>query len=316
MFYLSREHYTNEPFLVANLVGIAIEGMGWQSAQVVLEHSNLTPEQLERFASDLEALPRRMTLYSELEHNLAYTGLQMLQNLSNEELREIFDWKKSEPFTDLSSFFLWLFGGSTDGAIPRYLTLLPFDRNIAGRRITEFHHTARQMSGTSAWDINSIVAKRHFENIAELSRERAWQMESRWNLLRVPLIRTRSQMIGDYMIGLLTPALVAAENAIDRTNTHFDLLRIAIALERYKMVYENYPQALDDLVPQFLEDVPLDPFTGRKTFSYMLSPDDETAVLLHSSQWDESDGRKAHLFIRLTNESRKHSEVERPDDEQ
>ena len=103
------------------------------------------------------------------------------------------------------------------------------------------------------------------------------------------------------MIVLTFPALQMAENALDAANTRFDLLRIAIALKRYESTHGTYPATLEDLVPTYLEEVPLDPFTGRKTFVYRLAPDEETAVLLHSSQWDESgkDGRYTNLYIRL-----------------
>lgn len=40
-------------------------------------------------------------------------------------------------------------------------------------------------------------------------------------------------------------------------------LQVALALERYRLRNGCWPQSLDELVPQFLENVPLDPFDGR-----------------------------------------------------
>jgi hypothetical protein len=304
MFYLSRKHFIHEPFYVINLVGIASENMGWHSAKLVLQHGNLTPEQLEQFAKDLDSLPRRMVLYSEMENFLPYSGLPIIQNSADKEMREIFGLKKSQPITNMESFFLWLFDDSTDGTsttIPRYLTLLPFDRNIAGKRITEINNSIKQRAGYSARSVNSTVAKKYYESRDNVLMEKRPDQRKFWNLLRVPLIRTRSQLLADYMFDFLTPAMQAADNALDRANTQLNLLRLAVALERYKSAHGDYPATLDALVPAFLEEVPLDPFTGRKTLVYKLAPDEETAVLLHSSQWDATgkDSRYKDLFVRL-----------------
>ena len=295
MFYLSRNHYIHDPFIVARLVGFAIEGMGRESAKIVLQHGNLTPEQLERFAEDLDSLPRIMSVFSELERYGAYSALQLIQNSRTalEELDILGDRKHTR---DLVSFFLFLYEG---GEMPMYITLLPLDRNIAGKRVTEFLQTERLASGTLAWDVNSVVARNHFETMERLSLEKSWQVRSPWRLLRVPLIRTRSELIADYMISLFYPAFRSAQFSLDRTNTHLDLLRVSIALERYHAANGEYPAALDALVPTYLEEVPLEPLTGRKSFVYKPSPDADTAFLLHSSEWREDDGRTKELFVRM-----------------
>jgi len=75
-----------------------------------------------------------------------------------------------------------------------------------------------------------------------------------------------------------------------------------VALERYKAAQEDYPAALDDLVPVYLDEVPLDPGTGRQTLVYKVSPDAATAFLLHPSGWSEAseDRNRSELFIRMT----------------
>jgi len=236
-----------------------------------------------------------MSVFSELERYGAYSALQLIQNSRTalEELDILGDRKHTR---DLVSFFLFLYEG---GEMPMYITLLPLDRNIAGKRVTEFLQTERLASGTLAWDVNSVVARNHFETMERLSLEKSWQVRSPWRLLRVPLIRTRSELIADYMISLFYPAFRSAQFSLDRTNTHLDLLRVSIALERYHAANGEYPAALDALVPTYLEEVPLEPLTGRKSFVYKPSPDADTAFLLHSSEWREDDGRTKELFVRM-----------------
>ena len=302
MFYLSRKHYINDPILVINLLGFAIEEMGLESAKLVLQYGNPTAEQLERFAKDLDSLPRKLVRDSEYERQLAYAGLQYLQRGSIDDFYEAIGSSKEKKFTDLTTFFLYLFGGLGDGGphhIPRYVALLPFDRNIAGKRITKFLQTERRITGDSTWNINSTVRKKIDEEMEQAGIKKGEQVQSLWSLWRVPLIHTRSQLMGDYMISLLFPALRYAQEAHDRANTRLELLRMMVALERYKSDNENYPETLDVLIPKYLEEVPLDPFTGRLSWTYKLAPDAETAVLLHSSEWDASRSDKASLCVRI-----------------
>jgi hypothetical protein len=44
---------------------------------------------------------------------------------------------------------------------------------------------------------------------------------------------------------------------------HLDLARTALALERHRLATGRVPEQLDDLVPQYLKEVPLDPFDGK-----------------------------------------------------
>jgi hypothetical protein len=298
MLYLSRKHHLKDSMLIVNLFGIEFETMGWKSAQLVLQHGNATPEQLEQFAQDLDSLPRKMTLYSELEDYLAYSLLQQLSTANEYFRKEMLG--ENSPTTDLTSFFIYLF--SSDGFImPRYIFLMPFDRNIAGKRISEFRQNVLQMSSDSTWNINSVVMKRHLEHKERHLGEIGRKARSAWSLFRVPLIRTRSQLIADYMIDLFTPAFISAELTLAKANTQLELLRLAVALERYKAAQGTYPAALDELVPKYLEEVPLDPYTGRLSWGYKLAPDDETAVLLHSAEWDATgnDASRKNLFVRM-----------------
>jgi hypothetical protein len=303
MLYLSRKHYIHEAFIVTNLVGLAIENMGWQSAKLVLQHGNTTAEQLERIAKDLETLPRKLVLDVEFERHFPYFALQMIQRSDHEFFEEI-GLGKRDQITNMETFFLWLFGGEggNSRAIPRFITLLPFDRNIAGKRVTELLQTERRMSGDSSWNINSIVVKKHNENMDKMLTEKSQQLGGLGKLWRMPLMRARSQFLADYSVAHLLPAIQAANHALGYASTNHELFRIAVALERYKLAKGNYPESLDALViAKYLEEVPLEPLTGRKTFVYKVNPDAETAVLLHSSQWDESgkDSRTKNLFIRL-----------------
>jgi hypothetical protein len=276
MFYLSRKHYIHDSILVVNLVGIAIEGVGWEAAKLILQYGNPSSEQLERFAKDLDSLPRKMTLYSESEHLMAYS----LLSGGKEAVKE---------FLNTPAIFS-----------------LPYDRNIAGKRLAGFYNIERKMSSDAAWYINRTVMKEYIGKRERSFTEKQQRLQrsglkSVWNLMQIPLIRTRSPLIADALIVMLDSGIGSGADALARANTQLDLLRMATALERYKSAKGNYPSDLEALVPRYLEEVPLDSFMGRKTFGYKLAPDSATAVLLHSSEWDETstNSRKKKLYIRI-----------------
>jgi hypothetical protein len=58
-------------------------------------------------------------------------------------------------------------------------------------------------------------------------------------------------------IGAFSQAVDAAPLIIDRSS------RMAVAVERYRRDRGHVPGALSDLVPQYVSDVPVDPFSGR-----------------------------------------------------
>jgi hypothetical protein len=46
-------------------------------------------------------------------------------------------------------------------------------------------------------------------------------------------------------------------------NTHMNAARVALAVERYRLVKGELPEDLAILVPQFMESIPIDPFDGK-----------------------------------------------------
>ncbi|MCL2709518.1 MAG: hypothetical protein FWE95_01445 [Planctomycetaceae bacterium] len=266
MFYLSRKHYIHDPIYVINLVGVAVEGLGWEAAKLVLQHGNLTPEQLEQFAQDLEALPQRTTVDSEFELHMVYAGLQGVCVRDEETLKHFFSGSGccgSGPTSWDKNMLQWI------------TFVLPIDQNIAGKRITEYLQRAGRMPP---------------DERERMHTDKCRQVESFWSLFRVPLMRTRSQLIADQVIAkmLFYPGN-PAQKTLDHANARFDLFRIAVALERHKSAQGEYPTTLDELVPAYLEEVPIDPCTGSKTLTYKLAPDEATAFLLYSYGANETD---------------------------
>ncbi|MGE5293514.1 MAG: hypothetical protein ACM3VT_01665 [Solirubrobacterales bacterium] len=62
---------------------------------------------------------------------------------------------------------------------------------------------------------------------------------------------------------LLTPALTRIATLDLRAQADLDLARIALAVERYRLAKGKLPEQLTDLVPAYLDEVPIDPLDGQ-----------------------------------------------------
>ena len=65
------------------------------------------------------------------------------------------------------------------------------------------------------------------------------------------------------MIKLLAPRMRRFAELDLRVRAHLDLAKTALAAERYRLAVGNVPSELAELVPTYLDEVPIDPFDAR-----------------------------------------------------
>jgi len=89
------------------------------------------------------------------------------------------------------------------------------------------------------------------------------------------------------MVGALLPNFTATLLKKATLDALFDTSRIGIACKIYKNLYDDFPESPDDLVPEFLEEIPVDPFTGRP---YIYKKQDSGFIVysIGSNQKDEA----------------------------
>jgi hypothetical protein len=61
----------------------------------------------------------------------------------------------------------------------------------------------------------------------------------------------------------VAPAITRVAELDLRARAHLELARTALAIERYRLARGQVPQRLEELVPQYLPEVPSDPFDGN-----------------------------------------------------
>ena len=65
------------------------------------------------------------------------------------------------------------------------------------------------------------------------------------------------------MIKVLAPAMSRIGEIDLRLHAHLDLAKAALAIERYRLATGGVPSELAELVPAYLDEVPIDPFDAR-----------------------------------------------------
>jgi hypothetical protein len=74
---------------------------------------------------------------------------------------------------------------------------------------------------------------------------------------------TRGQFLGDFLMGLLVPAVLKVQFAHDRNEQTQRNLHVAFALAQYRSEHGHYPKRLAALAPLYLAEVPGDLFAGK-----------------------------------------------------
>jgi len=91
------------------------------------------------------------------------------------------------------------------------------------------------------------------------------------------------------MGSLYCPAIEACRAAHWRQETEVLLTRLLFALEAYHRDTGSYPDVLDDLLGRYIDEIPLDPFSGE-SFRYILEPPGYLLYSVGPNGMDE-DGR-------------------------
>ena len=85
---------------------------------------------------------------------------------------------------------------------------------------------------------------------------------------------------------MLMPALEGCATRFSYAQSGIDLARVAVALERYRLAHQKYPESLGLLAPPFLEKIPHDVMNGEP-LQYRRT--DNGRFVLYSVGWNETD---------------------------
>jgi hypothetical protein len=134
--------------------------------------------------------------------------------------------------------------------------------------------------------------QQQFEWLIKTSRKPAWEM--------LEIFDSTEDHVPDHLevSSITLPAFRAIGRSHAQLQTELDGMRLMIAVERMQAATGAYPDALDALVPAYIEFLPPDPYTGE-TFRYRLFGEGEDpygrGYLLYSVGLDRIDhGGRLH----------------------
>lgn len=267
MLYLGR-HYKTQNFFFVSLVGIYIENMGFEAAKQVLASPSLTGEMLQQFADDLRQLPDN-TLTPDIMTELLFAKESVIAVSQLPFLKRAKFWQQLQPMN-----------GSGAGFLPVLLFLLATDGNIAGKHLNNLLEQAFGSIRTMPPMSSKEQFQKNYSAMIQDVSSNVFLLQSLW---RIPLIRTRSQLVAEIFFSFFRPATVSGVYAAyDKSNTNSAMLELAIAIERYARDKGVYPENLDELFPRYLKMVPIDFCTGRSTFVYNVTPDGKHPFRLYA----------------------------------
>ncbi|MDR2169933.1 MAG: hypothetical protein LBP59_07320 [Planctomycetaceae bacterium] len=255
--YLAR-HYVNSHSFVINIVGFHVSRLADKATKLLLIYCKPNEKQLAKFINDLDNLPKYNPLISSLESE-RLTMFQIIQ----------------QPNLYMYPRFLSSLDGSDidigqSNAIIILFSLMPFDMNIAGKRLTKIYKECELKNEKNNID-NPILRRQYIERFKEVRKKYVDKMNIIKQFYRIPLIRTRSELLAESIFVFSTPPILSGFILFDCYEALNEMQRLSINLERYKLANGKYPNKLDDLVPKYIDIIPIDPCTGRATFVYKLS---------------------------------------------
>ena len=100
------------------------------------------------------------------------------------------------------------------------------------------------------------------------------------------------------MYGMLRGAFTRAQEAEFRFRTHVNLARTALAVERFRGATGRLPERLEELVPEWLDEVPADYWNEGKPLSYRVRQDGEYVVYSFSQDREDDGGDEVKKWWR------------------
>ena len=111
--------------------------------------------------------------------------------------------------------------------------------------------------------MRNIHADVHIPLIEAMEDEMVWFYEYSKKLEEESNRKSFSIYPGTILARAVTPALVRGMEAFDRQHAEVYQAKLGIALQLYHAQHGNYPEKLNVLVPDYLDELPKDPFSNQ-----------------------------------------------------
>ncbi len=258
------------PTLIDGMVGIAICHIAGRSTVSLLQHSQLTTQQIKRFQQNLQELAPLPDMAEKVNFGERLMGLDATVRIAQLGLKH-----------------LWGFPGGSMKVPPR-LFFRVNDWNVVVKTVNRWYDRLNIALKKPTRANRNKALDLLDKEIKKLSKETKKRFAQKKGLKSSKAV---SQKMGHVLILLLLPAVAIAQNAEDRAEQRDRNLQVAFALAAFQKDRGRYPKQLDELAPKYLTRVPQDLFAG-KPLKYRLI---KNGYLLYSvGQNEKDDGGKTY----------------------
>ncbi len=285
MLQLAR-HVGRQGTMVEHLIALAIEGMAHRSISQTIFSDKCTAEDLARLAAELKAQSRVLPV-----------GPLHLQSERVAVLDAVIHIGRNGPIPWNGNFSNTALGiNSQPPTVGDELLRASIDWETVCVTLNEiFDKLEKALASDGA---SRATAIEQFE--AELKAiEQEFGTPKKKILSALAGRGSRSTMAGNILATTITPGVRQLSDADRRSAAQHSLNEVAVALQRFRLEHGKYPMQLDELVPVFLAEVPLDPFTGGPL---VYKPDKGDPFLLYSRGPNKKDDGGVDMFEAQNNQ--------------
>jgi hypothetical protein len=247
--YRIARHVGSGPMSLDALVSIATDGIAGRAAQRVVQLGNLNAEQLELMQADLAKLPPAPKWRDALAIGERFSLLDAVCTVAREGFTS---------FRDLSGV------ENEKGKKHQLLDLILYplvDWDVSLRAGNEwFDRLVAALDAPTTEHRNKLWAEVD-SDVSQL-RERFLEAPSLEDMLFSPRA-VASEKMSFVFAALMLPALISTAQAEDRGATYFTLIELAVSLERFRVDHGRYPNAIVELAPKYVNEIPRDAFADR-----------------------------------------------------
>jgi len=265
MIYLVNAPRT-EPFLISHLVRIGVLNLTVQPIYEGLAERKWSDTQLAAFDSELAKFDF-LADYQLTGRSEVVFAAKMVNYV-----RQI---RKITPYLDMMNT-----GANKDGTWDLFCWIAPsgwFHQNQI--RISKFY-LEKELSSVNTESRQFLP---EIATGAQADLEAAIAHPTPYNALEVAFLSQLRRWFNDKFLPAMKFA--AAQESLD-------LARVAIALERYRLAHNDYPDSLDVLAPQFIDKVPHD-LIGGQPLKYRKTANN---FVLYSIGWNQKDDGGVPVF--------------------
>lgn len=240
-----------QPMLDDLLTAIALEGMANSAEIALVQTGRLSRTQALEFMAGLRSLEPLPKVVEKLNTGERYQALDAVQSVARGVREGLERFRKKDPF-----------------GLRSLITSSPFDWDIPLRMMNELYDKIVAAIGQpTRQDIHRELVKVG-EEASRNWKQRKKEIEQSSGILQRLLGPRRSpeaisRDIGYKLVALLNPGVGGALKAEEGILARSRLVQIALALAAYKAESGEFPENRAELTPEYLAQVPQDPFSGE-----------------------------------------------------